>query len=490
MIIYYYHFLEVDALKRYEDSNWAYKMKIKFDYNNMMSEHIGDHGINISEITSISDLIKNANASLKEKRASGRLEWMDLPYSQGDEVKRILKTAQEIKLNYDNFVLIGIGGQALGPIAVHFALNHIHYNELPKEKRNGCPRFYVTDNADPEKLNSLFDIIDITKTKFFISSKSGSTAETMSQFMVIVDMLKDKLGDNYKNNIICTTDAEKGNLIKVIQDEGFEWFVMPSGVGGRFSELSSSGLLPAAVCGIDIEELLAGAAYIDNFCTNDDVFDNPAYMAAVLQYLSIKKGKNISVMMPYAESLKYISDWYAQLWAESLGKMVNNNGDEVFIGQTPVKALGTTDQHSQIQLYAEGPFDKVVTFIRVENYRSDIKIPLLYQQIPGLAFLGGHSISELIKAEQFATEYALTKAKRMNNTIIIPHINAFTLGQLLYLLEVETAFAGELLEINAFNQPGVEEGKNATYALLGRRGYEDKNKELSSAPQKIEKYII
>lgn len=464
-------------------------MKIRFDFNNMMSQYIGEEGINISEIETMSEVILKAHRSLQEKRKTGQIDWRDLPYNQSDEVKKILEAAEKIRENFDAFVVIGIGGQALGPIAVQYALNHLHYNELPKEKRVG-PKFYVPDNCDPERLNALFDVIDITKTKFFISSKSGSTSETMSQFMIIVDLLKQKLGEKYKENIICTTDYENGNLIKIVKREGYEWFVMPRGVGGRFSELSSSGLLPAAVCGIDIEEMLAGGALMDEICNNSDVFKNPAYMGAILQYLSIKKGKNISVMMPYADSLKYISDWYAQLWAESLGKKFNNEGNEVFTGQTPVKALGATDQHSQIQLYAEGPFDKVITFIRVEIYRNDVTIPVSYEDIPGLAFLGGHTMSELIKTEQFATEYALLKAKKLNNTIILTEVNPFTIGQLLYMLEVQTAFMGELLNINAFDQPGVEEGKNATYALIGRPGYEEKKSELDAVPKKSEKYVI
>lgn len=476
-------------LKRYHDKNWTENMKIKFDFNNMMSEYIGEQGIDISDIKAMSEAFSKAHGALQEKRKNGGMDWRDLPYNQNEDIKKILVAAKQIRETFDTFVVIGIGGQALGPIAVQYALNHLNYNELPKEKRGG-PKFYVPDNCDPERLNALFDVIDIAKTKFFISSKSGSTSETMSQFMIIVELLKKKLGYNYKENIICITDSETGNLIKIVKREGYEWFVMPRGVGGRFSELSASGLLPAAVCGIDIEEMLAGGALMDEVCNNPDVFKNPAYIGAVLQYLAIKKGKNISVMMPYADSLKYISDWYAQLWAESLGKKFNNEGREVFAGQTPVKALGVTDQHSQMQLYAEGPFDKVITFIRVENYRNDATIPVSYEDIPGLAFLGSHTMSELIKTEQFATEYALLKAKKLNNTIILPEVNPFTIGQLLYMFEVQTAFIGELLNINAFDQPGVEEGKNATYALIGRPGYDEKKAELDAAPKKSEKYVI
>ena len=266
--------------------------------------------------------------------------------------------------------------------------------------------------------------------------------------------------------------------------------VIPDGVGGRFSELCPVGLLPAAVCGIDIEGLLAGALYMDELCKESDPMKNPAMMGAMLQVLAMRAGCNISVMMPYADSLKLMADWYAQLWAESLGKRVGKDGSNVYAGQTPVKALGVTDQHSQVQLYTEGPFDKVITFLGVDQYRTTYRIPGGCEDIPAVSFLGGHTLNELIKAEQQATEYAVFKAGRPSRTITLPEVNEFTIGQLIAFFEWETAFAGELLGINTFDQPGVEEGKNATYALLGRPGYEEKKQELDNAPEKAKKYML
>lgn len=477
-------------MKKYENKQWQDSMRITFDFNNMMSEFVGEEGIDWEQIEALEPNLKKAAAAMAEKRAAGQMEWRELPYNQQEVVKDILETAARIKEKFDNFVILGIGGSALGPIAVQQALNHMFYNELPKEKRGGCPRLYVVDNVDPERMEGLFDIIDLEKTVFNVITKSGSTSETMAQFLIVTDLLKAKLGDKYKGHIIATTDREKGNLIKIARQEGFKTYYIPAGVGGRFSELSPVGLLAAAVCGIDIEELLAGAAYMDDIVSQSDPYKNPAYMAATLQYLAMKAGKNISVMMPYADSLKYMADWYAQLWAESLGKRYDLEGNEMFVGQTPVKALGVTDQHSQIQLYTEGPFDKVVTFLGVKNYRSNVDIPKGHEDIPAVSFLGGHTLNELIHAEQTATEYALLKANRLNRTITLPEVNAFTVGQLLYFMEVETAFAGELLNINAFDQPGVEEGKNATYALLGRPGYEEKKAELDARPKKKDKYIL
>ena len=261
-------------------------------------------------------------------------------------------------------------------------------------------------------------------------------------------------------------------------------------MGGRFSELCPVGLLAAAVCGIDIRELLEGAKFADEMCSSGDIYKNPALMAAAMQYIAMGKGCNISVMMPYADSLKYIADWYCQLWGESLGKRYSNSGSEVFAGQTPVKALGVTDQHSQIQLYTEGPFDKVITFLAVDKYRTDVTIPQGCEDIPAVNFLCGHTMQELIKAEQSATEYAVMKSGKLSHTITVPEVNAFTVGQLLYFFELETAYEGAMLDINTFDQPGVEEGKNATYALLGRPGYEEKKAELDARPARDPKFII
>ena len=463
-------------------------MKIRLDYNNMMQEFVGKTGVSKGDIDALN--LDKAKQAMIDKRANGKMDWRDLPYNQEEVCNEIISYVEEVKDKFDAFVVLGIGGSALGPISVQQAINHPYYNEISREKRGGYPKFYVADNVDPEKLVYLFETIDITKTMFNVISKSGSTSETMSQFMIIKELLEQKLGDKASEHIVCTTDKENGNLIKIAKEENYKTFIIPAGVGGRFSELTPVGLLPAAFCGIDIKEMLKGAALMDEMCKNDDIYKNPAYMYAILNYLTMKNGQNICVMMPYADSLKFISDWFAQLWAESLGKKYDNEGKVVNVGSTPVKALGATDQHSQVQLYAEGPFDKIITFIGVDKFKKSITIPKIYEDMPSLEFLGGVTQDDLIKTEQIATEYALLKAGKPNMTITLPEVNENTLGQLLYLFEVATAFTGELLNINAFDQPGVEEGKNATYAYFGRPGYEEKKKELDAMPVKKDDYII
>ena len=304
-------------------------MKIRMDYNNMMSSVIGKEGIKDEDLNSPSFCreIKKAYKSVEQGKGKGMMGWADLPYNQDEIVEDILATARNIRKNFEYFVVLGIGGSALGPIAAFQALCHLHYNDLSKCMRKG-PKFYVEDNVDPERMAALFDVIDVEKTMFNVVTKSGSTSETMTQYLIINNILKEKLGDKAKEHIIATTSKSAGNLIKIAEKEGYKTFYIPDGVGGRFSELCPVGLLPAAVVDIDIKGLLFGAKFMMEECKEDRIKKNPALMAAALQHLSMKRGKNIGVMMPYADGLKFIADWYAQLWAESLGKNKTLSGKD------------------------------------------------------------------------------------------------------------------------------------------------------------------
>ena len=294
----------------YKDAAWRKNMTLKLDYNNMMADYIGEkEGYTTTDIANSKKIVSEAYKTVMENRGKGMMGWTELPYNQKEIVADIIATAKNIKKKFDNFVVLGIGGSALGPISVFQALCHLRHNELPKSKRK-APKLYVEDNVDPERMTALLDVIDINKTCFNVITKSGATSETMSQYLIIMDILKKKLGDKAKDHMIATTSMSKGNLIKIAKEEGLKTFYIPDGVGGRFSELCPVGLLPAAVVGIDIKELLAGAAYMDKICKNKDIYKNPALMTALLEYLAMKDGKNISVMMPYADSLKYIADWY------------------------------------------------------------------------------------------------------------------------------------------------------------------------------------
>ncbi len=464
---------------------------IRLDINHMMNDYLGPKGIDKAEVLAMHAKLQAAHAAVEAGRGKGMQGWMTSPYDQAKIVDQINACAKGIASKFDAFVVLGIGGSALGPAAVQQALNHIHYNELPVEKRGG-PRLYIEDNIDPERMAALLDVIDVQKTCFNVISKSGGTAETMSQYMIVLDLLKKAVGDNYKEHIIVTTSETKGFLINIAKGEGYQVFYIPDGVGGRFSELCPVGLLAAAVCGIDIQKMLDGARDMDERCKTDDVWKNPALLDAALMFLSMEKGCNVSVMMPYADSLKLISDWYAQLWAESLGKNVTLDGKPVNVGQTPAKALGVTDQHSQLQLFSEGPYDKVITFLKVEQFRVSTPIPHGVSYVPTIAFLGGKSHNQLIEAERAGTEYALYKSGRMNQTITLPVVNEETIGQLLYFFQLVTAYTGALLNIDTFNQPGVEESKLAAYAVMGydSEKHTAKREEMKQRPERKAEYLL
>ena len=465
--------------------------QIELDVNHMMSATLGARGIDDREVDALAERAKAAFENVKAARGTGWLRWTELPTNQDDVVAQIEEVAADVRKNFETFVVLGIGGSALGPIAVQQALNHLHYNELPAEKRGG-PRFYVEDNIDPERMAALLDVIDVSKTCFNVITKSGRTAETMSQYLIVTDLLKKAVGNNWARHVIATTDKENGNLIQLARENGLRTFVVPDGVGGRFSELCPVGLLPAAVCGIDIRAMLKGALCMDMRCNSGDVWQNPALLEAVLQYIATEKGMNVQAVMPYADSLKYMADWFCQLWAESLGKNITRDGQPCNAGQTPTKALGVTDQHSQLQLYTEGPYDKVITLIKVAAFHKTVEIPHGCEQFHDVAFLGGKTLNQLIEAERQGTEYALLKAGRMNQTITLPAVNANTIGQLIFFFELTTAYEGELLNIDAFNQPGVEESKVASYAVLGNEAekYQAKQKEMAARPARSAKYIL
>jgi len=466
------------------------KEKIVFNFGNMMDSAIGAaHGISHGDIEAIVPAINDAFCAIDEKKTAKKLGFTKLPYAT-QHAAELAAEAEKIAKKFDDFIVVGIGGSALGNIALHTALNHPYYNLLSRKERGNRPRIFVTDNIDPDRLNSLCDVLDLPKTFFNVITKSGDTAETMATYFVFRDRLLKKMkGKNIAQNIAATTSLTKGNLLKIAKQEGYQIFDIPEDVGGRFSVLTSVGLLSLAVSGIDIEELLAGARAMDEFCTSSDIWENPALLSAVLQYIFYRKGKPISVMMPYSSALKDMADWYAQLWAESLGKRVNRQGKVVNVGPTPVKTLGATDQHSQLQLYAEGPNDKVLTFISVARHKEELKIPSCFKGSE-VDYLCGHTIGELLGVEQRASELALRKSERPSCRITIPEVRPYYLGALIYFYELQTAYAGELFNINAFDQPGVEEGKRFAYGVMGRKGYEEKKKEFESAQMSEKRYMI
>jgi glucose-6-phosphate isomerase len=460
-------------------------LKIRYDFNNVMSGRVGEHGITEAELNALQPRITAAAKAV----AANPPGFRKLPFDT-KLADKIAVMASDIQERCDNFVVVGIGGSALGNIALHSALNHPHYNDMVRPPRRG-PRLFVPDNVDPDRIAGLLDALMLDDTVFNVITKSGGTAETMSEFLVFRDALIRKVGaERHIEHIVITTDPAKGELREIVNKHGYKSLPIPPDVGGRFSVLTAVGLLSAAVTGIDIHKVLEGAAEMDKACQSDKLWENPALTGAAIHYLlDAQKGKNIQVMMPYSHQLRDIADWFRQLWAESLGKRVNRAGKVVHVGQTPEKAVGATDQHSVMQLYMEGPFDKVVTFMTVDNFNTTVTIPSAFEEYDSVKYLGGHTMNELINAEQRATELALTTQGKPNCAIRVDKVDERTVGALLYLLELQTAYAGELYDINAFDQPGVELGKVFTYGLMGRKGFEAKKAEVDKAGKPDPKWV-
>jgi len=438
---------------------------LELNFSNMMQEVIGEKGIAEKQIEGIKTAVYEIDKRIKAKEIP-ELAFIGLLEQDTSEIKKV---ASEVRKKFENFLILGIGGSALGPRAILEALSPLH--NLDKK-----PKVFVYDNVDPRTLDRILSLADLKKTAVNVITKSGSTAETIASFMILWDKMNSAVSDSSKN-FIATTDPEKGSLKKIAGEKGFRTLSIPQGVVGRYSVLSPVGLLCAGVAGVDADEMLKGARDVHKKCSDAEVWKNPAYLFGTLLYLMEREGKrNINVLIPYADGLKPLAEWFSQLWAESLGKSGS--------GLTPYPSLGTTDQHSQLQLWMEGPEDKVVVFIKVDDYGVDFEIPKVFKDVEGTSYLGGHTLSELIKAEQESTGLALSKIKRPNMTINIPKIDAYHMGQLFHFFEMATAFTGFLYGVNPFNQPGVEEGKNFTYGMMGKKGFEAKKEEVEKAREK------
>ncbi len=430
-----------------------------------------EHGLDPCEVDALAGEIRRHRATLAAMRGK-ELGFMDLPYDRS-LAESVLQKAAELRSWCANFVVLGIGGSALGNAAIHAALQHPHHNLLPAghPARKGAPRIFIADNVDPSGMRALADLLQegVSQTAFNVITKSGSTAETMSQFLFFRDLLRRTGGCEPARQIIVTTDPrrESSLLRQIAEAEGYHAFPIPPNVGGRFSVLSAVGLLSAAVGGLDIRALLAGAAAMDARCRSDELPENPAALYASLLYLEYRKGKHICVLMPYSERLRALGYWYCQLWAESLGKRHGLRQKDIFGGPTPVASVGVTDQHSVMQLYQDGPFDKVITLIELDSAAA-VPLPICVGEAePELGYLARHSFDDLFHAELSATRMALCDKHRPNCTIRVPRVDERSLGELFMFFEYAAAYSGLLYGVNAYDQPGVELGKHYTIKLLG-----------------------
>ena len=452
---------------------------ISVDFNNMMADRIGENGISQKDIDEYMPLLSKTAKELEENKEKDT--WRLLPENAAPIIENIKECANWVRSNFDYYVVLGIGASALAPIFIQRALGHLHYNELPKEKRNG-PKIYIEDNIDPERMSSLLDVIDLEKTCFNVISKTGTTTETSSQMLVVTGALK-KAGLSIKDHLIVTSDEHVGSMLKISQTEGTRFFSIPSEIQGRFVNFTPICFLPLAAAGFDIDSFVKGAKDFEDECTSD-VFKNVAYADAAMQFLAYKKGAQSTIIMPYAESLKFFADVYTIMWGESLSS-------KDIKGQIPIKALGVTDFHSQLQLYLQSPLDKVLTMVCLKKYPVNVEIPKdTLEYIADMDYLRGGTMEKLIKAESFSNGYALAKEGCKNKTILLEEMNAYTAGALLEMLQLETLYLGKLMGVDVYNCPAYDNTKGMTSAIFNRRGYDEYIEKYKNLEAPNKNYIV
>ena len=455
-------------------------MEIKIDITRAKSSAVtAEHGITPVELRALEPAVKAGHRQMRADRRSGKYGFYDV-YKDKEvvtKVKNLAKTYRNTEI--DNLVILGIGGSALGITTLFTSLKSPYHNQLSREERGGIPKLFVMDNVDPDTFTEMMRLCPPEKTLYNVISKSGGTAETITQFLIVLDELKKAMPTNQlKKHVVVTmsppTRGAKPSPLQVLQKQyKLPVFHVPLNVGGRFSIFTPVGLFPAAMLGLDINALLTGCRMMDRRTSKSSLLENPAYLRAAIHYtLCQYKHKSMSVMLPYSDKLRDVADWYAQLWAESIGKIVPETpGNPAHpVGQTPIKALGVTDQHSQLQLYLEGPNDKLITVLEESAFKTMLPIPKSEKALKSAAYLQGKSMNALMSAERRATVDALRECDRPVIRVTFPKVTESTVAQFLYMLEVETAMAGELFGINAFDQPAVELIKIFTRKNMGERG--------------------
>ena len=436
---------------------------IAYDHEYMLAGRVGRAGKSEDELPKLFRDLGKVRETLRKQKEDHEVGFFSIPDSH-DDLRPVLALARDLAKKQKTLVVIGIGGSDLGARAICKAL---------AQPGKGMDVRFIGANTDPEEIAALLADVDLRNAVLNIVSKSGDTIEPMSTFLLLRDKLIARVGEKkHRGQVVATTDEKTGTLRQIADREGYRTLPVPGRIGGRFSALTPVGLFPAACAGIPVRDLVTGAKAVDDEFWNSAIKDNGPLIFAGLHYDAyVRRFQHISVLMPYAEALREFGFWFRQLWAESLGKKHDRADRVVHHGLTPIAALGATDQHSQVQLYNEGPADKIVTFIEVAKFRGDFTLPNPYPDIEGTAYMAGHSFREIIHAERKATAMALASAGRPSGTITMPAVTPKTFGGLMYFFMLATAAAGELLDVNAYDQPGVEQGKRAMYALLGRKGY-------------------
>ncbi|WP_226669505.1 glucose-6-phosphate isomerase [Metabacillus litoralis] len=447
---------------------------VRFDYSNALS-FFNEH-----EITYLRDFVKVAHHSIHEQTGAGSdfLGWVDLPKDYDkEEFSRIQKSAEKIKSDSDVLLVVGIGGSYLGARAAIEMLNHSFYNSLSKEQRQAPQVIFVGNNISSTYMRDLQDLLEGKDFSINVISKSGTTTEPALAFRIFRKILEGKYGKSEaKQRIYATTDKARGALKTLATEEGYESFIIPDDVGGRYSVLTAVGLLPIAVTGVDIQAMMNGAAAASDDFGKSELEENPAYQYAAVRNVLYNKGKTIEMLINYEPGLQYFSEWWKQLFGESEGK------DQK--GIYPSSANFSTDLHSLGQYVQEGRRDLFETVINVENSRHELIVEEEENDLDGLNYLTGKSVDFVNKKAFQGTMLAHTDGGVPNLVVTIPAMDAYTFGYLAYFFEKACAMSGYLLGVNPFDQPGVEAYKVNMFALLGKPGFEEKKAELEKRLEK------
>ncbi|MDR4949113.1 glucose-6-phosphate isomerase [Neobacillus cucumis] len=441
---------------------------VRFDYSKALS-FFGEH-----EITYLRDAVKVAHHSLHEGTGAGNdyLGWIELPTNYDkEEFARIQKSAEKIKSDSDVLLVIGIGGSYLGARAAIDMLSHSFYNALPKEKRNTPQIIFVGNSISSTYMRDLMDLLDGKDFSVNVISKSGTTTEPAIAFRIFRKILEEKYGvEEARKRIYATTDKARGALKTLANEEGYESFVIPDDVGGRYSVLTAVGLLPIAVSGADIEKMMEGARQAQNDFSHSEIEENQAYQYAAVRNVLYNKGKTIEMLINYEPGLQYFNEWWKQLFGESEGK------DQK--GIYPSSANYSTDLHSLGQYVQEGRRDIFETIVKVDKPRHDLTIEAFENDLDGLNYLAGETVDFVNNKAFEGTMLAHTDGGVPNLIVTIPSMDEYSFGYLVYFFEKAVAMSGYLLGVNPFDQPGVEAYKVNMFALLGKPGFEEKKAEL------------
>ncbi len=436
---------------------------LHIDTTRLYRDGIGAEGVDRTEVEALAPELRRVHQAVIDKSAGGlnaEFACLTLHDSMPESLPQIEAAAEQLR-HFEDVAVIGIGGSSLGAKAVHQALG-------ADESGPRRPRLHFLENIDPRNLDSFTRSRSAEKTAVICISKSGGTIETVIQYMLARKWLEQQLGkDKARQHQWLITDPAQGWLRDVARREGIPSLPVPPQVGGRYSVLTAVGLLPLAAVGVNIRGLLAGSAANAARCAAENPRTNPALeMAALFYLLDTRKNKRISIMMPYADPLQLFGDWYRQLWAESLGKRRGGRQDDPPAGTLPVTALGTVDQHSQLQMYLESRRDKIFTFMTIDHWRQNPPIPLSADDRKSFPWLEGKRVQDVLEAEFRATSQVITETGHPNMTLCLPTLDAHALGQLIDLYQRATVYAGLLYGINPLDQPAVEKGKQLAIRFL------------------------